>query len=188
MGRKAERAKARLNEAAEQVTAWEQRAQRLTEDLQEVEAAVGAQALASGDLEAAAAGVARLRGQLGVARQTVVAAEAQRDAAQCAAWRAEADDLRAEADDVERQASRHAAKTRALLEQLEKHEGGPYVPDQPQLDINGLPTSSKSFWTPRSRQLAIEAERKHSEAGRLDQQAAQLEQRRDETRQGAPIG
>lgn len=188
MGRKAERAKARLNEAAEQVSAWEQRAQRLTEELQEVEAAVGAQALASGDLEAAAAGVARLRGQLDVARQTVVAAEAQRDAAQSAAWRAEADDLRAEADDVERQSSRHASKTRALLEQLEKHEGGPYVPDQPQLDVNGLPTSSKSFWTPRSRQMTNQAAHKRSEADRLEREAAQLEQRRDEMRQRASVG
>lgn len=174
MSRTTDRARSRHQEAVAQVEAWERRVEQLTDELATTEANVGADALATGDLENAAAKVGGLRDQLDVARQTVTAAEAQRDAAQCAVWRAEAQDLRDEAGTVEREASKHAAKTQALLDQLREHEGGPYAPDQPPSD----PTvySDRVRWTPRSVQLARRAERLRGDADTLDSQARDLEQ------------
>lgn len=94
MSRRTDRARSALQDAEAQVAAWERRAEELTSDLATADATIGADALASGNLEAAAAKVSGLRDQLAVARQTVTAAEAQRDAAQCAVWRAEAEDKR----------------------------------------------------------------------------------------------
>lgn len=175
MSRRTDRARSALQDADAQVAAWERRAEELTSDLATAEATIGADALASGDLEAAAAKVSGLRDQLAVARQTVTAAEAQRDAAQCAVWRAEAEDKRDEADRLDHDASKHRAKTQGLLDQLREHEGGPYAPDQPSDDPSVF--SDKPRWTPRSVQLARRAEGLRVEAQRLDQQADDLAQR-----------
>lgn len=176
MSRATDRAQSRHQEAVAQVEAWEQRVDQLTADLASAEANVGADALASGDLESTAAKVGSLRDQLAMARQTVTAAEKQRDAAQCVVWRAEAEDKRDEANRLDRDAAKHRAKTQALLDQMREHEGGPYAPDQPSDD----PTvySDKPRWTPRSDQLANHARALRAAAQRLDQTAHDLEQRR----------
>lgn len=176
MSRATDRAQSRHQEAVTQVEAWEQRVEQLTADLASAEANVGADALASGDLESTAAKVGSLRDQLAMARQTVTAAEKQRDAAQCVVWRAEAEDKRDEARRLNRDAARHQAKTDDLLAQLRAHDGGPYAPDQPSDD----PTvySDKPRWTPRGVQLANRVAALEDEASRLDRQADDLDAQR----------
>ena len=135
MGRGADRAQRKLAEATEQVASWKRREEQLASELAAAEANVGAEALESGDLEGAAAKVSNLRDQVEAARRTVAAAEATRDVAQRDAWLAEAASRRAEGDRLDKEADKHAARTRELMDALKDHEGGTYVPEQPQVGV-----------------------------------------------------
>lgn len=175
MSQRTDEAQAKLHATSEQVQTWERRVEQLSADVRSAEENAGADALATGDLEGAAANVRSLQGQLSIARQTVVAAEVQRDVAQADVWHAEAQDLRDEADADELAVSLHLGKTQELLEQLREHEGGPYVPDLPSSDPSAV--SDRPFWTPRSLAMTQAVGTKRRQALALDAQANELIQR-----------
>jgi chromosome segregation ATPase len=181
MGRRSDAATKRLTEATEQVAEWKRREQELASELEAAEANVGAEALESGDLESAAARVANLRDRFEAARSTIAAAEAARSVAQREAWRAEAGSRRAESDRLEKQAEKHAARTSELLDALEEHEGGRYVPEQPQVGV----ASSLRPWTPRTEQLRSHAAAERKAADDLERRAARVNART--TQRIAPV-
>lgn len=160
------RAEKRVEEASEQLKTWKLRDETLREEVATAEASIGSEALASGDLEAAADRLAILRGQSHAASETVKAAEAQLAEAKQERSLAEARDLRTEAAKLEKQAESHAAKTRELLDALEAHEGGRYTPEQPSPGT----ASNLPFWVPRTEQLRAQAENANGKADRLERQ------------------
>ena len=170
MSRKLDRAQGKLTEAAERAAEWERSAERLAGELAAAERQVGASALESGDVAAAARGVTELRGQVEAARQAVDAARAAQREAEREALVVEAVELRGEADKIDRDADRHSKRTRELLDQLAEHEGGSYVPDQPRLGVAGGPPA----WTPKTERLRNGARNARRKAAELERRAVAL--------------
>lgn len=169
MSRSLERAEKQVTKAAEQVDAWKGRQSELLNEVKIAESRIGNDALASGDLEASAAKLSALRDQANAAGETVRAAEAQLEEARREHSLAEAKDLRVDAEKLDKEAHAHRARTEELLSALQDHEGGRYVPEQPQPGV----ASDLRYWTPRSEQLRARARAARERAIKLERKQAQ---------------